>query len=125
MSDEAPATRFTSAGAWVGLVFFLGWQEFYVDAKWEWPTPWWIRVPVVAMVGLVLLVFALECLMQEMTVRRWATSALVFAVFGVVFLIAGIFDPDTLRASRLALLPAGAFYLVAAGAAGVGAKDSM
>jgi len=63
--------------------------------------------------------------MQEMTVRRWATSALVFAVFGVVFLIAGIFDPDTLRASRLALIPAGVFYLVAAGASGIGAKDSL
>ena len=125
MSDEAPATRFTAAAGWVGLVFFLGWQEFYVETRFEWLTPWWVRVPVVAMIGLVLLVFALECLMQEMTVRRWATSALVFAVFGVVFLIAGIFDPDTLRASRWALLPAGAFYLVAAGAAGVGAKDSM
>ncbi len=125
MSDEAPATRFTSAAAWIGLVFFLGWQEFYVETRFEWLTPWWIRVPVVAMVGLVILVFALECLMQEMTVRRWATGALVFAVFGVVFLIAGIFDPDTLRASRWALIPAGVFYLLAAGAAGIGAKDSM
>ena len=125
MSDEAPATRFTAAAGWVGLVFFLGWQEFYVETRFEWITPWWIRVPVVAMVGLVLLVFALECVMQEMTVRRWATSALVFAVFGVVFLIAGIFDPDTLRASRLALIPAGVFYLVAAGASGIGAKDSL
>ena len=125
MSDEAPATRFTAAAGWVGLVFFLGWQEFYVETRWEWPTPWWIRVPVVAMIGLVILVFALECMMQEMTVRRWATSALVFAVFGAVFLLGGIFDPDTLRASRWALIPAGIFYLVAAGAAGIGAKDSL
>ena len=125
MSDEAPATRFTAAAAWIGLVFFLGWQEFYVETRFEWLTPWWIRVPVVAMIGLVILVFALECLMQEMTIRRWATSALVFAVFGVVFLIAGIFDPETIRASRWALLPVGAFYIVAAGAAGMGAKDSL
>jgi hypothetical protein len=125
MSEEAPAARFTAAAGWIGLVFFLGWQEFYVETRFEWITPWWIRVPVVAMVGLVLLVFALECMMQEMTVRRWATSALVFAVFGVMFLIAGIFDPDTLRASRLALIPAGVFYLLAAGAAGIGAKDSL
>jgi hypothetical protein len=125
MSDESPATRFTAAAGWVGLVFFLGWQEFYVETHFEWLTPWWVRVPATAMVGLVVLVFALECIMQEMTVRRWATSALVFAVFGVVFLVAGIFDPDALRASRWALLPAGVFYIVAAGAAGIGAKDSM
>jgi len=125
MSDEAPATRFTAAAGWIGLVVFLGWQEFYVETRFEWPTPWWIRVPAVAMVGLIVLVFALECLMQEMTVRRWATSALVFAVFGVVFLVAGIFDPDALRASRWALLPAGAFYILAAGASGIGAKDSL
>jgi hypothetical protein len=125
MSDEAPATRFTAAAGWIGLVLFLGWQEFYVETDFEWPTPWWVRVPMTAMVGLVILVFALECLMQEMTVRRWATSALVFAVFGVVFLIAGIFSPEVLKASRLALIPLGVFYLIAAGAAGIGAKDSL
>jgi hypothetical protein len=125
MSEEAPATRFTAAAAWMGLVFFLGWQEFYVETKFEWPTPWWIRVPAVTMVGLIVLVFALECLMQEMTVRRWATSALVFAVFGVVFLLAGIFAPESLKASRLALIPVGVFYIVAAGAAAIGAKDSL
>ena len=126
MSDDAPAgTRFAAAGGWIGLVLFLGWQEFYVETEWRWPTPWWIRVPATVMLGLVVLIFALECLMQEMTVRRWATSALVFAVFGVVFLAAGIFDPDTLRAARWALLPIGVFYLIAAVAAGLGAKESL
>jgi hypothetical protein len=125
--NESPATRIVAAMGWIGLVLFLGWQEFYVETydRLHWITPWWFRVPVTAMFGLVVLVFALECMMQEMTVRRWATSALVFAVFGVLFIIVGIFDPDTLQLSRWLLIPLGVFYLVAAGAAGIGAKDSL
>src|SRR5205085_707140 len=99
--------------------------EFYVEIEYRWITPWWFRIPATAMIGLVVLVFALECMMGEMTVRRWATSALVFAVFGVLFLLVGIFDPETLKLSRWLLLPLGVFYLIAAGVSGVGAKDSL
>jgi len=123
--NDSPAIRIVAATGWVGLVLFLGWQEFFIETERRWITPWWFRVPVTAMFGLVVLVFALECMMQEMTVRRWATSALVFAVFGILFLAVGIFDPETVQLSRWLLIPLGVFYLVAAGASGIGAKDSL
>jgi len=125
--SESPATRVVASIGWIGLVLFLGWQEFYIETydRLRWITPWWFRVPVKAMFALVVLVFAIECMMQEMTVRRWATSALVFAVFGVLFIIVGIFDPETVQLSRWLLLPLGVFYLGAAAASGIGAKDSL
>jgi hypothetical protein len=123
MSSEAPAIRIVAAAGWIGLMLFLGYQEFFLETRWV--TPWWFRIPATAMLGLVVLVFALECMMQEMTVRRWATSALVFAVFGLLFLAVGIFDPEILDLSRWILFPLGVFYLAAAGASGMGAKDSM
>lgn len=125
--NESPATRLVAAVGWIGLVLFLGWQEFYIETydRLRWITPWWFRVPVTAMFGLVVLVFAIECLLQEMTVRRWATSALVFGVFGVLFLVVGIFSSESVQLSPWLLIPLGVFYLVAAGAAGIGAKDSL
>ena len=125
--SESPATRAVASIGWIGLVLFLGWQEFYIETydRLRWITPWWFRVPVTAMFALIVLVFAIECMMQEMTVRRWATSALVFAVFGALFIIVGIFDPETVQLSRWLLLPLGIFYLGAAAASGIGAKDSL
>jgi len=124
VSDEAPVTRWIVAAGWVGLVALLGWQEFYVEYQFGYPTPWWFRVPLTLALGLSLLVFALECLMQEMTVRRWAVSLVVFAATGLALLAAGIIDPDKFQAPAWALLPAGLFYLVAAFFAGVAAKDN-
>ncbi len=125
MSDEAPVTRWVVAAGWVGMIALLGWQEFYVEYDFgAFPTPWWFRVPFTVMLGLSLLVFALECLMQEMTVRRWAVSLVVFAVTGLAVLAAGILDPDKLQLSRWALLPVGTLYLGAAFVAGVAAKDN-
>ena len=124
MSDEAPPLRISAALAWIGLILFLGWQEFFVETEWRWVTPWWFRIPATVMLGLVLLVFALECLQDDMTVRRWATSLLVFAVFGVLFLAIGIVDPEKLQLPRWLLLSGGLAYLAAALAAGVAAKDS-
>jgi hypothetical protein len=126
--DAPPAVRITAALGWFGLLLFLGWQEFFVEVvgyEKKWPTVWWFRIPATLMLGLVVLVFALECLMQEMTVRRWATSVLVFSVFGILFVLAGIFNPGTLHLSRWALIPLGAFYLAAAGLAGAGARDVL
>jgi hypothetical protein len=81
--SESPATRAVASTGWIGLVLFLGWQEFFVETYASAGSrPGGSACPVTAMLGLVVLVFALECMMQEMTVRRWATSALVFAVFG-------------------------------------------
>ena len=123
--SESPATRIVASVGWIGLVLFLGWQEFFIETERRWITPWWFRIPATVMLGLVVLVFALECIMQEMTVRRWATSALVFGVFGLLFLAVGIFDPETLQLPRWLLLPTGAFYLAAAGVSGAGARDSL
>jgi hypothetical protein len=125
VSAESHVPRFVAAAGWLGLALFLGWQEFFVETERAWPTSWWFRVPATAMFGLVVLVFAIECLMQEMTVRRWATSALVFAVFGLLFGAAGIFDPEIIQLSRWFLLPLSGFYLAAAGFSAVGAKDSL
>ena len=123
--NDTPAIRMVTAVGWIGLVLFLGYHEFFIEPRWNPPTPWWFRIPVTLMLGLVVLVFALECMMQEMTVRRWATSALVFAVFGVVFILAGIINPDRLNTARWLFFVMGGFYVLAAGAAGVGAKDSL
>jgi len=124
VSDEAPVTRWISAIGWVGLVLLLAWQEFYVEYDYAFPTPWWFRVPMTLALGLSLLVFALECVMQEMTVRRWAVSLVVFALSGFALLAAGIFDPDKLKSSIWILLPLGLFYLGAAFCAGLAAKDN-
>lgn len=123
MSRSAgPAATVLAAGGWIGLVLFLAWQEFHLE---PWVTGWWFRIPATAVLGLVVLVFALECLWGEMTVRRWATSVLVFGVFGVLFLLAGIFGPSALGLPRWVLLPAGVYYLLAAGAAGAGGRDVL
>jgi hypothetical protein len=118
-------TALVAAAAWIGLVLLLFWQELFVEVpKFEARHPGlWYRIPVTLVLGLVILIFAIECLTEEMTVRRWATSVLVFAVFGVLFVVVGLFSPDTLRLSRWLLLPLGAYYLVAAGVAGAAAKD--
>ncbi len=123
MSRSAdPATRVVTAGGWLGLVLLLVWQEFFVEGM---KVVWWFRIPATAMLALVVLIFALECLSQEMTVRRWATSVLVFATFGVLFVLVGIFNPKTLDLSPWVLVPLGAYYLVAAFLAGAGARDSF
>lgn len=122
-TGDSVSTSLT-AGGWVGLVAFLGWQELFVEIDRRWPTVWWFRVPATLLLGLVVLVFALECLMQEMTVRRWATSAAVFAVFGVLFTASGIFNPETLQLPRWVLLPAGAYYLLAAAGAAAAVRDT-
>jgi hypothetical protein len=125
MRSASPAATIATAAGWIGLVIFLFWQELFAEKSTYsgYPTVWWFRIPATIILGLVVLVFALECLMQEMTMRRWATSILVFGVFGLLFLAAGIFNPDTLQLSRWILIPAGTFYLAAAGLAGMSAKD--
>ena len=126
MSRSAgPAATVAAASGWIGLILLLCWQEFFVETTLKWPTVWWFRVPATLAFGLVVLVFAIECLVAEMTVRRWATTVLVFGVFGVLLLIAGIFRPDTLHIHRGILIPVALFYLAAAGLAASGAKDSL
>jgi hypothetical protein len=124
MSRSAgPAATIAAASGWIGLTLLFFWQEFFAEAK-----PgiiWWFRVPATLALGLVILVFAIECLVAEMTVRRWATSVLVFAVFGILLLMAGIFKPETIHLPRGLLIPLALFYLAAAGFSAAGAKDSL
>jgi hypothetical protein len=117
-----PASIAAAAG-WIGLVLLLFWQEFFVEAKWH--TAWWFRIPATLAFGLVILVFAVECLVQEMTVRRWAVSVVVFVVFAVILLLAGIFNPDTIHLPRWMLFPVSALYLAGAAVSAAGARDSL
>jgi hypothetical protein len=112
-----------AAAGWVGLLLLLFWQEFFVEGKWQ--TVWWFRIPATLAFGLVILVFAIECLLQEMTVRRWAVSVVVFVVFGVLLLLAALFNPATIQLSRWILIPVSAVYLGLAAVAAVGARDSL
>ena len=123
-SSDRPALIITGIG-WVGLVLFLFWQEFFAEQHRISSVTLWFRIPATIVFGLVILVFALECMQQEMTVRRWATSVVVFGVFGVLFLVFGIFDPEELNLSRWVLLPVGSYYLLGAVLAGAGAKDVL
>lgn len=122
----APAATIACAAGWIGLILLLGWQEFFVETgtTGKWPTVWWYRVPATLALGLIVLVFAIECMVAEMTVRRWATSVLVFGVFAVLLLLAGIFRPETLKLHPGFLIPAALFYGCAAALCVQGAKDS-
>jgi hypothetical protein len=120
--SASPAATGLAAGGWGGLVLFLAWQEIFHE---KWFTAWWFRVPATAMLALVILVFALECLSQEMTVRRWATSALVFAVFGALFVAAGILKSSAVGLPGWVLVPVGLYYLASAAAAAAAAKDAL
>jgi hypothetical protein len=124
VSDEAPVTRWIAGLAWLGLVLLLGWQELYVEYDYAFPTPWWFRVPLTIALGLALLAFALECVMQEMTVRRWAVSLVVFALAGLALIAAGIFDPGKLKVSAWLLVPLGVGYLGAAFCSGLAAREN-
>jgi len=125
VSEETPVSRWSAAVAWIGLVGLFCWQELYVEYEYAFPTPWWYRVPFTIVMGLALLVFALECMMQEMTVRRWAVSLVVFAGVGLALVAIGIFDPDKLKMSPWLLIPLGVYYLAAAVFAGAATKDSL
>lgn len=113
------ASTIVSAAGWVGFVgYFLLLQWKHLSSM-----NWLFGTAFTLMVGLALLVFALEVLSEEMTVRRWATTTLIFLVFGVILLLGGIFDLDSIHLPRGGAIVAGVYYLVAAALAGAGAKD--
>jgi hypothetical protein len=66
--------------------------------------------------------YAVESLSQELTVRRWAISQLVFSVFGVVFLVAGIFNAE-IHVVRWLLFVGAIVFLAAAILSAVAAKE--
>jgi hypothetical protein len=123
--SESPATRIVASVGWIGLVLFLGWQEFYVEnSTFQWITPWWFRIPVTVMLGLVVLVFALECMMQEMTCaagRPVRSSSPVFR--GVLHSPGSRCRPTHDR--PLAVFVMGAFYSSPRGPPASAPKDSL
>lgn len=113
-SGADPATSIVTATAWTGVAaygFWMFWSGLTL----------WFAVPLGLMVALTAGGYAIESLSQEMTVRRWAISQVVFTVFGVVFLIAG-FTGGLGLATWLCF--AGAFvFLAAAVLCAVAAKE--
>ncbi len=110
-----PATSITAAVGWLGVAGYSFWMVFGEMKI-------WFAVPLGLMLALAIGGYAIESLGQEMTVRRWAIGQLVFTVFGVVFLVAGIFDADIFVARWLCFLGA-AWFLLAAILSAVAAKE--
>jgi hypothetical protein len=116
-----PGTVAIITGAWIGLIAWLFWQELRIET---WSTGFWFRLPATILFSFVILLFALETMFGEMTVRRWAGSVAVFGGFGILFLIGGIFEPAWMHLSRWLMLPAALFYFLAAGIAAAQARDA-
>lgn len=118
-----PGTVAITTAAWVGLIGWLLWQELGIVS---WPGgTWWFRIPGTILLSFVLLLSVLDVISGEMTVRRWAASVLIFAGFGILFLICGIFEPDWMHLSRWMMIPAAGFYFFAAFMSAMQARDTF
>src|SRR5688572_13175973 len=120
MSSRATdgATSVIAAVSWFGLsvVSFL--------AVWNFPgMKIWFSLPLGLALAMVSVGYGIESLAQEMTVRKWAIGQLVFTVFAVVFIVAGIFNADVLGLGRWLLVGSGCFFALAALLSAAAAKD--
>ncbi len=114
------ATSITTAVCWTGLgvlAFLLAWQVPPGQLS------WWMRLVAGLLGGLVCLGYGIEALSQELTIRRWAISQLVFTTVGVVFLWAGIFDSQPLGFARVVCLVGAALFLLGALFSAAAAKE--
>src|SRR5262245_52028559 len=102
-----PATSIATCVGWTGIAVYSFWLVWWTKVNWL------FAVPIGRMLGLAAGGYAIESLSQELTVRRWAISQLVFTVFGVVFLVAGIFNADV-HLARWVLFVGGVGYLISA-----------
>ncbi|MBI2932269.1 MAG: hypothetical protein HYY16_11510 [Planctomycetes bacterium] len=84
-----PATSVAAAASWCAVAVFSFWCAWGTLATGK--LTFLIAVALGLMMALMAGGYAIESLSQEMTIRRWAISQLVFTVFGVVFAVAGIF----------------------------------
>ena len=113
------ATSLIAAASWCAvavMTFLIVWQH---KMSWLW------ALPISLSLGFVPLGYAIECLAQEMTVRRWAIGQLVFTVLAVVLLLAGIFDAKYMFFPRWGLLTGGGIFSVSALLSAVAAKDVL
>ncbi len=114
------ATSVIAAISWfaVGVITFLVvWQT---KIWWLWSLPLGLSLSMVA-VG-----YGIECLAQEMTVRRWAIGQLVFTALAVVFIVAGIFAPkEFIFSARWANFTSGGIFALSALLSAMAAKDVL
>ena len=114
------ATSIISAISWcaVAIVMFL--------IVWATKMHWLWKIPLGAVLGFVSLGYAIECMAQEMTVRKWAIGQLVFTVLAVTFILAGIFGPrEFVFDARWANFTTGAVFSISALLSAVAAKDVL
>ena len=118
---------FRAADSATSVIAAVGWFVLAVAsflAVWNFPEMrFWFRLPLALGLGMVSLGYAIESLAQEMTVRRWAIGQLVFTVFAVSFLVAGIFNAEVFGLNRWVLVGSGAFLSLAALLSAAAAKD--
>ncbi len=111
-----PATSVATCIGWTGIAVYSFW------IVWSTNMNWLLSIPIGLMLALAAGGYAIESLSQELTVRRWAISQLVFTVMGVVFLIAGIFDWDV-HLARWVLFVGAVLYLITAVLSAIAAKE--
>jgi len=114
------ASSITTAIGWFGLAVlaFL--------AVWEIPKEsltWWVKIAAGLTGSLAFISFGIEALSQELTVRRWAISQLIFTTIGVVLVIAAILNSNVLGLGRVVMLVLAAVYLLGAAFSAAAAKD--
>ncbi len=98
------------------MTFLIVWQH---KMSWMWALPIGVSLSFVA-VG-----YGIECLAQEMTVRRWAIGQLVFTVLAVVLILTGIFDAKNMFFPRWGLFTAGGIFSVSALLSAVAGRDVL
>ncbi|MBI4565431.1 MAG: hypothetical protein HY716_12125 [Planctomycetes bacterium] len=118
--DADRATSVTAAVCWFGLVLAAGALLWNVPAE---TLPWWLKIAAILAGGLAFIGYGVEALSQELTLRRWAISQVVFAATGAAFLAAGLFRSDVLGLGRAVLLVGAAVYLIGAALCAAAAKD--
>ncbi len=112
-----PATSISTAAGWIGIAAFSFWTIWWTPMHWLW------KLPIALTLALGAGGYAIESLSQELTMRRWAISQLVFVVFGFVFLVAGIVNADILGIWRWMLFVGAGLYLITAVLCAAAAKD--
>ena len=112
------ATSVIASISWfaVGVITFL--------VVWQTKIWWLWSLPLGLSLGMVAVGYGIECLAQEMTVRRWAIGQLVFTALAVTFIVAGIFAPkEFVFGARWANFTTGGIFALSALLSAVAAKD--
>lgn len=111
-----PATSVVAAVGWCGVAAFSFWGVLGTMKI-------WFAIPIGLALALVAVGYAIESLAQELTIRRWAISQVVFTVFAVAFLLAGIFNAEIRGLARWILFVGTGVFGLAAVLSAIAAKD--